>query len=157
MDEQVELNEQEIDSQLIQSLDEMFLLMMRFTKNQILKESVQDSMITPPQFGMLWCLSQCGEQNMKDLAERMDLSHGAATGLVDRLHKLGLVDRHRLDSDRRVVCARISAAGHALIQRINQRRHQILKNILQQLTTEEHRFMLRIHSIVKDKLSNYVE
>lgn len=94
---------------------------------------------------------------MKELSEQMDLTHGAATGLVDRLHRLGLVDRERSMEDRRVVHVAMTEEGQQLIERIDQRRHAILLKIVEQLTPEERRLMLKIDRIMKDKLINYVE
>lgn len=145
------------EDELIRALDEMFLTMMRFTKKQILEESIHQSVITPPQFGMLYALFARGPQTMKDLSEIMDLTHGAATGLVDRLHRLGLVERERSNEDRRVVHVAMTSEGRKLIERIAQRRHAILRKIIEQLTSEERRLMLKIDRIMKDKLINYVE
>ncbi|PKL77020.1 MAG: hypothetical protein CVV27_07315 [Candidatus Melainabacteria bacterium HGW-Melainabacteria-1] len=145
------------EEDLIRAFDSMFLSMMRFTKKQILEESIHQSVITPPQFGLLCCLVHTGSQTMKELSERMDLTHGASTGLVDRLHKLGLVSRDRSSEDRRVVHVEITPEGQQLIQRIDQRRHAILRKIVSHLTPEERRLMLKIDSIVKEKLMNHVE
>lgn len=138
-------------------MDEMFISMMRFTKKQILEESIHQSVITPPQFGMLICLKHMGSLTMKELSERMDLTHGASTGLVDRLHRLGLVERERSSEDRRVVYVALTEEGHQLIGRIDLRRHAILRKIVSQLNPDERRLMLKIDRFVKEKLMNYVE
>lgn len=133
------------------------MAMMRFTKHQILKESIENNQITPPQFGMLHCLKCVGPQTMKDIAQNMDLTHGACTGLIDRLHKLGLVERERPEHDRRVVTVNITEAGEHLIQRIQEKRHAILRKIISQLTPEESRLLLKIHSFAKEKLQHYAD
>lgn len=145
------------EDDLIHSMDEMFISMMRFTKKQILEESIHQSVITPPQFGMLICLKHMGSLTMKELSERMDLTHGASTGLVDRLHRLGLVERERSSEDRRVVYVALTEEGHQLIGRIDLRRHAILRKIVSQLNPDERRLMLKIDRFVKEKLMNYVE
>jgi DNA-binding MarR family transcriptional regulator len=146
-----------LDDRLIESSDEMFLLMMRFTKKQLMEESVNDSSITPPQLGVLFHLDKCGPMTMKDLSDMMGLTHGAATGLVDRVLKQGLIDRVRLESDRRVVQVSITPQGQELLQRVAERRHAILRNIMQELSLEDRQFMLKIHHFMKEKLRKYVE
>lgn len=146
-----------LDDRLIESSDEMFLLMMRFTKKQLMEESVNDSSITPPQLGVLFHLDKCGPMTMKDLSEMMGLTHGAATGLVDRVLKQGLINRVRLESDRRVVQVSITSQGQELLERIARRRHAILRNIMQELSREDRQFMLKIHHFMKEKLRKYVE
>lgn len=144
------------EDEFLSNLDEMFIMMMRFTKQQLLGESIHGTVITPPQFGLLiHCV--CEPKTMKTLSESMGLTHGAVTGLVDRLHKLGLVERERSEEDRRVVHVVVTPAGQELLQRINQRRHDILRKILKQLSSEEQKFMIKIHRFVKEKLINYVE
>lgn len=146
-----------LDDRLIESSDEMFLLMMRFTKKQLMEESVNDSSITPPQLGVLFHLDKCGPMTMKDLSDMMGLTHGAATGLVDRVLKQGLISRVRLESDRRVVEVSITDQGRELLQRIAQRRHAILRNIMQELSLEDRQFVLKIYHFMKEKLRKYVD
>lgn len=145
------------EDELISALDGMFLSLMRFTKKQILEESIHQSTITPPQFGLLVCLVHAGPQTMKELSERMDLTHGASTGLVDRLHRLGLVERERSNEDRRVVHVAVTPEGQQLIDRIDKRRRAILHKIVAQLNPEERRLMLKIDALVKEKLMTYVD
>lgn len=145
------------EEELVHSFDEMILLLMRFLKKQILEESVQNSVITPPQFGMLHCLQMQGPRTMKEISEQMDLTHGASTGLIDRLHRLGLVERERDDKDRRVVNVTITDEGKQLIERVNQRRHAILSKIVQQLSPDERRLIQKLNSLAKEKFLNYAD
>jgi len=151
------LDSLDIDDEILKSMDETFLIMMRFAKKQLLEESVNQTVITPPQFGVLFHLANCGPVTMKELSELLCLSHGAATGLVDRVHKLGLISRERLENDRRVVEVCITEKGRELLQRISNRRHDILRQIVQQLSLEDRQFMLKIHKFMKEKLQNHVE
>lgn len=153
------LPEQDLLSEddFIKIMDEHFIFMMRFTKKLILEESIHNTVITPPQFGLLYQLSRCGPRTMKELSEQMDLTHGATTGLVDRLHRLGLVRRDRDEQDRRVVNVQVTETGEELISRIERRRHHILRKIVQELSPEERKLLLKIERLTKDKLMNYVE
>jgi DNA-binding MarR family transcriptional regulator len=63
----------------------------------------------------------------------MHLTHGASTGMVDRLIKLKLVDRVRSEEDRRVVYVSITDRGRELVERMRERRYSILKNIINSL------------------------
>lgn len=143
------------EAQLVEGFDEMLFLMMRFTKQQLLKEVVDDTPITPPQFILLWCLSSECSQNMSEISEHMHLSQGAATGLVDRLSKLGLVERNRSTTDRRVVSIQITDEGRSLVERIHLRRRGILRNMLMRLTPDERQLLFKIDSMMKDMLKNH--
>ena len=146
----------EIDDQFIIGFDNILIMLMRFTKKQVLAESIHNTVLTPPQFGLLWCLNCAKKLTMTELAEKLDLSHGAATGLVDRLEKLGLIERQRSEDDRRVVCVALSSQGLQLIERVNTKRHAILRNILQDLSPQERQTLLKIDMILKDKLNQHV-
>jgi DNA-binding MarR family transcriptional regulator len=52
----------------------------------------------------------------KDLAEQLLLTHHAAVQLVDRLEKLGLVQRRASEDDRRLVLLKLSRPGDALLE-----------------------------------------
>ena len=54
---------------------------------------------------------------MSRLADMLDVSMSAATGLVDRIEERGYVERIRVPSDRRVVLARITAGRTAVARR----------------------------------------
>lgn len=146
----------ELEEQLIISFDNILLSLMHFTKKQVLAESIHNTVLTPPQFGLLWCLNCAHTLTMTELADKLDLSHGAATGLVDRLDKLNLIKRERSEDDRRVVYVTLSDAGQQLIKRVNSKRHAILGTILQDLTPQERQTLLKIDMILKDKLEHHV-
>jgi len=149
-------SEDELDEKLISGLDSSLIMLMRFTKKQVLAESIHNTVLTPPQFGLLWCLNCAKKLTMTELAEKLDLSHGAATGLVDRLEKLDLIERQRSEDDRRVVSVVLSGQGLQLIERVNAKRHAILRNILKDLTPQERQTILKIDQILKDKLNQHV-
>lgn len=54
-----------------------------------------------------------------ELAERLQLRHHSAVGLVDRLVRRGLVRRLHAEGDRRRVEVRLSARGEAKLERLS--------------------------------------
>jgi DNA-binding MarR family transcriptional regulator len=55
---------------------------------------------------------------MTDIARKMGHSTAAATGLVDRLEKLGYMERTHAIDDRRKVLVRITSQGLQLVSRL---------------------------------------
>lgn len=55
---------------------------------------------------------------MSDIAKKMGHSTAAATGLVDRLEKLGYVDRVHAAEDRRKIMVRITSKGTQLVSKM---------------------------------------
>ncbi|HLG69915.1 MAG TPA: MarR family transcriptional regulator [Chloroflexota bacterium] len=52
------------------------------------------------------------------LAERMQIQHHSAVGLVDRLVQRGLVERVRSEADRRQVLVRLTERGDAILSEL---------------------------------------
>lgn len=68
-----------------------------------------------PQFFLLTYLSSEEYLTMSDIAKKMGHSTAAATGLVDRLEKLGYVERIHAAEDRRKIMVRITPKGVELV------------------------------------------
>lgn len=76
-----------------------------------------ESGLTIPQFGILEALYHLGPLSLGELAEKLLVTGGNVTYVMDRLEEQGLVYRQRSDLDRRVVEARLTGEGRALIER----------------------------------------
>ncbi len=70
------------------------------------------------QFFLLGYLATSKELTMTDIARKMGHSTAAATGLVDRLEKLGYMERTHAIDDRRKVLVRITSRGLELVSRL---------------------------------------
>jgi DNA-binding MarR family transcriptional regulator len=70
------------------------------------------------QFFLLSYLATSPELTMTDIARKMGHSTAAATGLVDRLEKLGYMERTHAIDDRRKVLVRITSQGLQLVARL---------------------------------------
>jgi DNA-binding MarR family transcriptional regulator len=82
------------------------------------------------QLHVLNLLDRHGEMAMSRLADMLDVSMSAATGLVDRTEEHGYVERIRVPSDRRIVLARITDVGRQLLDDIDSVQTEILDRIL---------------------------
>lgn len=71
-----------------------------------------------PQFFLLTYLSSEEFLTMSDIAKKMSHSTAAATGLVDRLEKLGYVERVHAAEDRRKIMVRITNKGVQLVSKM---------------------------------------
>jgi DNA-binding MarR family transcriptional regulator len=71
-----------------------------------------------PQFFLLTYLSSEEYLTMSDIAKKMGHSTAAATGLVDRLEKLGYVERVHAAEDRRKIMVRITTKGTQLVSKM---------------------------------------
>lgn len=115
--------------------------------------------ITLPQFFILSHLYKQGESNMSELANVMEVTTAAATGMVDRLVISGYVMRLYDPKDRRVINIKLTQKGSSMVQRISHQRKQITSEIFGKISEEERRnylsIMLHIHDVLmEEKNSN---
>jgi MarR family 2-MHQ and catechol resistance regulon transcriptional repressor len=72
--------------------------------------------LTAPQFGVLEALYHLGPLSLGDLAEKLLVTGGNVTYVMDRLEAQNLVERERSGDDRRVVRAHLTTKGRATIE-----------------------------------------
>jgi DNA-binding MarR family transcriptional regulator len=89
-----------------------------------------------PQFFLLAYLSSEEYLTMSDIAKKMGHSTAAATGLVDRLEKLGYVERIHAAEDRRKIMVRITQKGVELVTRMRKEIASGLAEILSGMDEE---------------------
>ena len=69
-----------------------------------------------PQFDLLSTLSEREGASQQEIAERLYVTKGNVSGLIDRLEAQGLVERRALPSDRRSHALYLTPAGRGLVQ-----------------------------------------
>ena len=89
--------------------------------------------ISYAQFFLLGYLAKEDFLTMTDISKKMGHSTAAATGLVDRLEKLGYVQRLHAADDRRKVMVQITRKGIDLVTRL---RNSIAENISSVMTAQ---------------------
>ncbi len=101
-----------------------------------------------PQYCLLGFLGQQKFLTMTEVARRMGHTTAAATGLVDRLEKLGHVRRVHAKEDRRKVLVNITASGSALVGGVREEMVHNLMKMLEQLPESEQKAWVRIYEKV---------
>jgi DNA-binding MarR family transcriptional regulator len=106
-----------------------------------------------PQYCLLGFLATQENLTMSEIAQRMGHTTAAATGLVDRLEKLGHVKRtHGLD-DRRKIRVQITQTGAALVAEVRDDMVSNLLKIMEHLNADEQRIWVQIY----EKISRYCQ
>ncbi len=75
-------------------------------------------------------LERHGEMPMSGLADMLDVSLSNTTGLVDRMEERGLVERHRVSDDRRIVMVRITDQGRDALRDADILKEELIRSIL---------------------------
>ena len=76
---------------------------------------IQEYGLTPPQFGIIEALHHLGPLSLGELADKLLVTGGNITYVMDRLEEQGLVYRERSPRDRRIIQAKLTHDGKALI------------------------------------------
>ena len=74
--------------------------------------------LTLAQFGVLEALLHLGPLPLGELADKLLVTGGNVTYVMDRLEKQGLVERRRSDQDRRVITAVLTPQGRELVENV---------------------------------------
>ena len=93
--------------------------------------------ISVPQIFILELLLQKESCNMSGLAEDLSVSTSAATGLVNRMLKAGLVERMREGKDRRIVKVKATKKGNTIIKRLIDQRRQAVMEIFTKISRQD--------------------
>ena len=107
--------------------------------------------LTGPQSGVLWNLFNKGSMSSADLSRVTYVTPSNITGIIDRLESKGLVERIRVEGDRRIVLITLTSKGEALsktlpdpieerfifqLARMETVHIQILSNVMNQLVDQ---------------------
>lgn len=104
------------------------------------------------QFFLLGYLANENFLTMTDISKKMGHSTAAATGLVDRLEKLGYVQRLHASEDRRKVMVQITRKGIDLVDRMRDDITGSLVDLMSDLDKDEQAALLTSYG----KLSTFV-
>ncbi|HBK85950.1 MAG TPA: hypothetical protein DDZ53_07975 [Firmicutes bacterium] len=111
---------------------------------------------TPAQIDCLYTIATRPDWRMSDLADRLQVSAGSLTTMVNRLIEAGVVDRTRSQLDRRVVMVKLNEAGEDLVQANRQKFVLNLQQLMRDLTPEDRARLSEAMGIVVDILAKIV-
>ena len=86
--------------------------------------------LTMSQTKAMYLVLATGPMRMSELAHRLGVTNSTATGQVDRLVELGLVDRHEDPADRRQVVIRATAHGSETLERFRELNSRRMRELL---------------------------
>ncbi|MHB8513268.1 MAG: MarR family winged helix-turn-helix transcriptional regulator [Actinomycetota bacterium] len=126
-------------------LDDLTLLSRDFFRliADCLSEHTDQAEISPTQFRALSFLVQRGPHNSSDLAETLSVGRPAATKLVDRLERVGMIRRQPHATDKRQVILEATGEGFELVQAVQRCRRRKLANLLSEIEPSARKALLR--------------
>jgi len=100
--------------------------------------------LTFPQITVLDFVKEKGACKMGDLAEALNMTMSAVTGIVDKMIKLKLVKRERSLKDRRIVRVTFLKKGLDTVKLMNKERRAAINSLFAIFTAEEKKVYLRL-------------
>jgi DNA-binding MarR family transcriptional regulator len=95
--------------------------------------------LTVVQHRVLVLLAAEGGLTVGGIARLAGVNQSNASRVVDRLQKLGLVDRHRVEDDRRVVQVKLSRRGKGVVDSVSEVRRREIAAVLERLSDVDSR------------------
>ena len=90
-----------------------------------------------------------------DISNKLHLTSGATTSLLNQLEEESLIQRVRDEKDRRVVWVSLTDESKKLVSMITEKRNGFLKDMLAALTVEEQeeyfRLLNKMDALLSDK------
>ena len=133
-------------------LADIFTILQRSFMLTVSKE-LQRGNVSFPQYFLLGFLALKGELTMTEIAKKMGHTTAAATGLVDRLEKLGHVRRGHAAADRRKILVKITPSGEKIVSEVHDDMVANLLKMMELLDPDEQRTWVKIY----EKIINYCQ
>lgn len=118
---------------------------------------VEGLQLTPPQLHAISWLGVDGSLPISVLAQRIGISGPSATGLVDRLEKLGYVERRPNPDDRRVVLVSLTPAGESLAGECMSVVKQRLDHLMGVLKPASRKALIRLLREIDEAMGSLLE
>ena len=109
-----------------------------------IKKELSKEGLTVPQLDIITCLDRSKGLPLSELAERLLVTGGNITGIIDRLERSGYVYRERDKKDRRIVRALLTEKGFDLYKSFLPRYKDVMHKINSVLTTEERKQLQKL-------------
>jgi MarR family transcriptional regulator, organic hydroperoxide resistance regulator len=109
-------------------------------------ETLKPYGLSPTQYNALRILRGAGAEGLPcgEIGERMINRDPDITRLLDRLEKRKLVERRRSAQDRRVISARISAAGLDLLKSLDRPVSELLRRLLRDISDTKLKALIQV-------------
>jgi DNA-binding MarR family transcriptional regulator len=134
------MNRSEITAQLFDTMD-----VAKRSMHGHMQTVVEGHAISRTQLELLFTIHHTQPTTAKQLAQKLRLTPGAISQLVEELVEQSLIERETDADDRRRQVLRVSTEGDKLIKAFDKRRREIMGRVIQDLSDEELLVWLKIH------------
>jgi MarR family 2-MHQ and catechol resistance regulon transcriptional repressor len=113
-----------------------------------LEKNIQEYGLNISEFGVLEMLFHKGEQPVQKIAEKILVTSGTVTYVIDKLVKKELVYRRKCDKDKRIFYVCLTAKGEELISQVFPKHKDFLDDIFSGVDDEfKHRLIADLFTL----------
>jgi MarR family transcriptional regulator, 2-MHQ and catechol-resistance regulon repressor len=131
-----------------------FLLLMQTSK--AIQERIRDEMskynLSITEFSVLEVLFYQGKQTIQQIGNRILISSGSMTYVIDKLEQKGILKRNDCREDRRVIHITLTTEGMEMMENIMPKYQDMVDSIFGDLTGEESELMVKYLKKVSDRV-----
>lgn len=102
-----------------------------------IEKNVQEFGLNSSEFGVLEMLYHKGDQPIQKVAEKILVTSGTITYVINKLEKKGLVIRRKCDKDKRIFYVSLTDKGTAFISEIFQKHKEFLNKLFSNISGED--------------------
>ncbi|WP_111512667.1 MarR family winged helix-turn-helix transcriptional regulator [Mycobacterium kyogaense] len=103
-----------------------------------------DDVVTVPQVRVMMMIATRGAMNLASVAEGLQVNPSNASRIVDRLIKIGLLDRRQDSVDRRNISLTLTGEGQALIGKVIRHRRAAIRRALREMSPERRELLATV-------------
>lgn len=115
---------------------------------EVLRKDMQKYGLNMTEFAVLELLYHKGEQPIQKIGEKILITSGSITYVVDKLEKKGFVERVACPSDRRVTFATITASGITFMKEVFPQHEKKVAQIFEVLNDEQQQQFIEMSKVV---------
>ena len=115
-----------------------------------LRRQVETHGLTMKEFAVLEVLLHKGPLPVGEVGDRVLLTSGSMTYVLDKLEDEGLVLRRPDDEDRRIQIVRLTDAGHTLIEQVFPEHAVLIQTLMDDLSIHEKETLFRLLHRLRD-------
>jgi len=114
------------------------------TLMEIDRRDIRHYGLNQTEFAVLELLYHKGPHPLQQIGEKILITSGSITYVINKLEKKGLLERKPCEEDRRIVYATLTDQGRIFLSEIFPKHAEALTNAFQGLTTEEKQLAIEL-------------
>lgn len=131
-----------------------FLLLMQTSKaiQDRLRDEISKNNLGITEFSVLEVLFYHGKQTIQQIGNRILISSGSMTYVIDKLEQKGIIKRNDCKEDRRVIHITLTAEGMEMMENIMPKYQELVDSFFGDLTSDEAELMVKYLKKVNTKV-----